>query len=791
MIDVTESRCGACACGVEPLAHPRYSFGMLLEPRHLAMEHRYGAMRMNAHDIRLHDFGTVCGLRVEPHPSPACVNTYAILRPGIALDCCGREIVVPEDLYVPLHDGATSGGCGAPLATQASPAVQTTALRATSSTTISTERVAQTAGESLVVLAPPPLYVYLRYRECDTDPIPTYVRACGCCPGECEHGTCVPSVTREGYEVSVSTKAPAAWRNPVSAAFCAWLDAQIKGPAASPATLAVSDRTLDRAICEVVTEPCVDVCARAGDALLLATVRFEANGTLRTIDNCTDRRVVISTAALAGAVACLAHAVAKCCKNKAYLALTAVVDRAEVNLEQPPENRQLTYTVGVTNADAGEESDPFDVELALPAGTTFGQAMLVVDGTTMPPPSAAAGAVVASVAALAAGKTATMTVTATFDPAAHKPGDALVATASIPAYDGDHAGPVSVTTTFIDVHVPGPRVIVKGLPTSMTAAEFSAMMRAPGLALPFTSAIDPATAVAGTSVFLETVRDGVVTDASGLKLTWSNADTQLNLTLAPKLLSQITTALTERLSGAAAQTPYTVRVRLLGGPDGWSPTPGPALVDPSGLRLDGAPASGGTTTGESGNGVQGGDFEWTIAITVPALVDGPHVAYAKLPDTLTVARALSTFQAGLHVSFDEAMNESEPADGAAPSGSVKLMLQGPAGPVPVAITTQWLSAAELVIRATDALRLALDALNGQAGTLTLTLAGGAKGVGATSGVLTSATGHALDGSPARGTGALQTAGKSGDGQQGGDFVWPITISATPAATSSAPPSATS
>ena len=98
----TAECCGLCACTVEPLAHPKYSFGMLLEARSLVLEHRYHAMRMNTHNIRLHDFGTVCGLRVDKHPSPQCVNTCAILRPGLGLDCCGREIVVPEDLFVPL-----------------------------------------------------------------------------------------------------------------------------------------------------------------------------------------------------------------------------------------------------------------------------------------------------------------------------------------------------------------------------------------------------------------------------------------------------------------------------------------------------------------------------------------------------------------------------------------------------------------------------------------------------------------------------------------------------------------
>jgi hypothetical protein len=286
---------------VEPLAYPRYSFGMLLEPRLLSLEHRYHAARANTHNARLHDFGTVCGLRVDPHPSKACANTYAILRPGIALDCCGHEIVVPEDLFVPLHDGAVSGWCGA---TMGVAAAQLPATGATVNIPVDPNPIRKET-----------LYVCLRYAQCDTDPIPTYVRACGCC-SPCEHGGCTPSVTREGYEVVVTSTAPPNYENPIGKVFCDWLDVALKGPGTSAPAEALAKKTLGEAICEAIVEPCPDICSGGNDLLLLATVSFDANGDVTGIDNVTGRRLVISTGALADAIGCLTRATIACCATK-------------------------------------------------------------------------------------------------------------------------------------------------------------------------------------------------------------------------------------------------------------------------------------------------------------------------------------------------------------------------------------------------------------------------------------------------------------------------------------------
>jgi hypothetical protein len=582
--------CEECPCGVEALAHPKYSFGMLLEARHLALEHRYSAQRLNTHDIRLHDFGTVCGLRVIKHPSPECVDKYAILQPGIALDCCGREIVVPETLFVPLFDGAESGWCGA---------AQSSAQVAPAGTKRTT------------------LYVYLTYAQCDTDPIPTYVRACGCCEGTCEHGNCVPSVTREGYTVLVSTIAPPVWRNPVGAAYCSWLETQLKGPGASPQGYVIANETLDQVLCDVVTEPCANFCAPGNEWLLLATIAFTADDLLASIDNCTNRRLVLSTGAVVEALGCLTTAVTNCCKTKdAYLTLAGAVAPATVNVEAPPPSPTLTYTLTGTNADAALSTGAFSIDVVLPGGVTFGSAKLSVDGVAQPDPAPNATGISAPVASLAAGRSAQLVVTATYDPAQEHAGDVLTATASIGGYAGPSGANVALTTTFIDVGPPpppvdGPHVKWQAakLPTKMTFAVAAKQFApgGPGLNLLFDAPMDttrPPNGAVTTSIVTLSVKGVSVPVVAR----WTNATT-LNVNGAQP---EMETAIRALASGGGP-----IVLTLAGGPKDPALPLSPVMQSADGHRLDGSPADGTgafATAGVSGDGRQGGDFTWTINV---------------------------------------------------------------------------------------------------------------------------------------------------------------------------------
>jgi hypothetical protein len=93
-------RCGGCRecleCGAIALERNRYFTGKYMTPRDFACDPDYLLSHHRLHNRLLHGFGIVCGLAVVPHPSPDCPD-WVVVRSGIALDCCGRELVLPKD----------------------------------------------------------------------------------------------------------------------------------------------------------------------------------------------------------------------------------------------------------------------------------------------------------------------------------------------------------------------------------------------------------------------------------------------------------------------------------------------------------------------------------------------------------------------------------------------------------------------------------------------------------------------------------------------------------------------
>jgi hypothetical protein len=50
------------------------------------------------HNRILHGWGIACGLEVRIHPREECRSDRVVVRCGMAIDCCGREVVVPRDV---------------------------------------------------------------------------------------------------------------------------------------------------------------------------------------------------------------------------------------------------------------------------------------------------------------------------------------------------------------------------------------------------------------------------------------------------------------------------------------------------------------------------------------------------------------------------------------------------------------------------------------------------------------------------------------------------------------------
>ena len=90
------------ACELPTFERLNYFTGQFLTERNLSAEQAYHRGKNRLHNRFLHGYGTVCGLKVVEHPNPDCRHRFVVIEPGLALDCCGREIQVQEEVYVDL-----------------------------------------------------------------------------------------------------------------------------------------------------------------------------------------------------------------------------------------------------------------------------------------------------------------------------------------------------------------------------------------------------------------------------------------------------------------------------------------------------------------------------------------------------------------------------------------------------------------------------------------------------------------------------------------------------------------
>ena len=97
------------ACGIRSFTRNTYFNGKLLVERDFEAEQEYLVGKDRLHNSLLHGVGTVCGLKVQPHPNHECQHQYVYVDPGMALDCCGRELIVPQKLLVPLEELIAAG----------------------------------------------------------------------------------------------------------------------------------------------------------------------------------------------------------------------------------------------------------------------------------------------------------------------------------------------------------------------------------------------------------------------------------------------------------------------------------------------------------------------------------------------------------------------------------------------------------------------------------------------------------------------------------------------------------
>lgn len=105
------SKTNSCLpCGLHAPKRNTYFDGKLLTSRDFQAEQDYGRGHRQMHNAMLHGTGVVCGLQLVQHPSEDCRDKFMVLEPGMALDCCGQEIIVPERVLVRVAEATDPEG---------------------------------------------------------------------------------------------------------------------------------------------------------------------------------------------------------------------------------------------------------------------------------------------------------------------------------------------------------------------------------------------------------------------------------------------------------------------------------------------------------------------------------------------------------------------------------------------------------------------------------------------------------------------------------------------------------
>jgi hypothetical protein len=154
---------GPTGCHELMMERIRYFTGRHMTARDFHDADAYHRSFRQLHNRVLHGAGIACGLEVEEHWNPDCRRDRVIVRCGLAIDCCGREVLVPRNVVT------------APIPWKERPNVS------------GSER----PDERYV------LVLCLKYRECRTEKVPVLYSATACSSPSYEEGR-----IREGYELT-------------------------------------------------------------------------------------------------------------------------------------------------------------------------------------------------------------------------------------------------------------------------------------------------------------------------------------------------------------------------------------------------------------------------------------------------------------------------------------------------------------------------------------------------------------------------------------------------------------
>ena len=167
-------------CDIDQLARNHFFTGKLLVLRDYCDEQNFFMGKDRRHNRYLHGWGTSCGLKVKQHPVDACRNQFVIIEPGMAVDCCGREILLTHEEYFDFRGRLE-------------------------------ENWKKTRGENTPFdNNPHTLQVCVRYVECPTEEVPALFDECGC-----DDTACQPNRILETYDLDVLLDPPDKPKDPI------------------------------------------------------------------------------------------------------------------------------------------------------------------------------------------------------------------------------------------------------------------------------------------------------------------------------------------------------------------------------------------------------------------------------------------------------------------------------------------------------------------------------------------------------------------------------------------------
>jgi hypothetical protein len=166
------------------LERTRFFARQLVGPDDLTQDQLYFREKARRHNRMLHGWGVVCGARVRQGDGDCDV----VIEPGYVLGPYGDEVLIDREVVVDVCkedlDGNAVSPCG-----DVDP-------------WCADIRVDRRSGQ--------PLYLAVRYAECESRPVRIVATGCGCDETECQY-----SRTRDSYAIKVLTSLPSTYTTPM------------------------------------------------------------------------------------------------------------------------------------------------------------------------------------------------------------------------------------------------------------------------------------------------------------------------------------------------------------------------------------------------------------------------------------------------------------------------------------------------------------------------------------------------------------------------------------------------